>query len=107
MLFGDKTAAESDPRYLGELDRQLAGRGWDQSPDAGTLANIRKWVIYRYQETGNPVQAVLETLNEVKRRWDAKQRASSDPPLPGARKAPDGFWYVKHGNGFARVDVRG
>jgi hypothetical protein len=30
--------------------------------------------------------------------------ATDKPPVPGARRAPDGFWYVRHGNGYARVE---
>jgi hypothetical protein len=69
MLFG----LADDPQELGKLGNQLADRGWDTTPDAGTLTHIRAAVIERYRATGNHVQAVREILDEVKRRHDAKR----------------------------------
>lgn len=69
MLFG----VADDPEELGELGNQLADRGWDQTPDGGTLTQVRAAVVNRYRQTGNHVQAVREVLDELKRRWDAKQ----------------------------------
>lgn len=69
ILFG----VADDPDEPGELRRQIDERGWDPTPDAGTLTRIRSAVIDRYRKSGNHTQAVRDALDDVKRRWDRKQ----------------------------------
>lgn len=96
-----------------EIDNQLASRGLAGQPDPGTMANIRSAAIQRYQQSGNPAAAVGATLDRLQQAAGRKGGggggtvASGAAPVAGARKAPDGNWYVRQGNGYARVDVSG
>jgi hypothetical protein len=67
MLFG----VDDDPSKPGELNRQLANRGWNLTP--GALTDIRSHIVQRFQETGNPVEAVRKTLDLVQLRIEAHQ----------------------------------
>lgn len=70
QLFGDPDNADKP----GELARQLANRGWNLS--AGAMTDIRSNVLRRYQQTGNPVEAVSETLKLVDERIAAQKAIS-------------------------------
>jgi hypothetical protein len=71
-------------------------------------AAIRARAVALYQETGNPVAAVEQAMQERAREGRAvrerqtgtsapQRSANSGPPVQGARKAPDGNWYVVRG----------
>lgn len=73
MLFG----VADDPDQPGELHSQLEERNWPRRPDGGTMARIRAAVVQRYQQTGNPAQAVSEVLDDVWKRWQEKQATAA------------------------------
>lgn len=96
----------------GELEKQLASRGIAGQPDPGTMASMRGRIAHVFQSSGNAVDAVSETLDRLQRAVAAKAqrgkpaaKAASAPPVAGARKAPDGQWYVQRGGKFFRVEA--
>jgi hypothetical protein len=66
MLFG----VADDPDEPGELDKQLKQLGWNVSQTAKTA--MRTNIIRRYQESGNPIEAVRKTLQLVGLRAAAR-----------------------------------
>lgn len=63
---------------------------------------IREQAIAEFQKSGNVVGAVQATVRDraIRRnpaRWGKPTAPSNTPPVEGARKAPDGNWYVQTG----------
>ena len=88
-----------------ELDARIDER--HPNMNARGRATLRRLAVEAYQISGNPVKAVSDTLD-----GDDKQRGVNQSEerarKAGARKGPDGHWYVKTHPGTAdpwsRVD---
>jgi hypothetical protein len=94
-----------------ELDRQLEARNMNLTP--GARVNLKSAAIRAYQESGDHVGAingVLQRAADVYKSRQAGKGGGNQPPVKGARKAPDGKWYVQQGKNadgsprYARVD---
>lgn len=96
-----QVSAASSKMVSAELDKQLAAAGLNAQGTA--RANMLASALSNYQSTGNPALAVERVLNY----YNNRVAAADKPPVAGAQKAPDGNWYVKQGNGYARVEVTG
>lgn len=109
-----------------EVDNEIANRlgaSWGRiSPSAQN--HLRDLAMSNFQATGNPVAAVeqaVQTMLAVARGGGAPAApapapapaarpavvAQNQPPVPGARRAPDGHWYVQRGSHFLRVETGG
>lgn len=121
---GGKAAADKPPKPLkpaelkmldAELDNYYTARGLTIAGDARGV--LRSEAIRRFQQTGDPVSAVVDTVNARAASHRAKQAKppakpsqAAGAPVPGARKAQDGKWYVQTGTkpdgspSYSRVD---
>jgi hypothetical protein len=98
-----------------ELEKQIEASGLNFTP--GAKANVRASVANDFQRTGNAVESVMSVLGKVRQNLERRNSgggkavaSSGQPPVKGARKAPDGNWYVQTGRRadgspqYARVD---
>lgn len=121
---GSKPAADKPPKPMNsksltmvsdELDKYYTTRGLTLTGAAKEV--LRSEAIANFQQSGNPVQAVLDAVNHRARSHKAKLAAGKPAAakflgyeVPGARQAPDGKWYVQTGKkpdgspSYSRVD---
>lgn len=81
-----------------ELVTQAASRGQNFSERAKDAFRAR--AMAAWQQNGNPAQAVRDVLDRdtaIRRKNAGAPAAGGGAPVPGARKAPDGHWYVQQG----------
>jgi hypothetical protein len=73
------TISKADTEVInGEIARQLEGKGLNLSPGAST--QITSNAYRRFQETGNPVEAVRQTIDLVQARIEARQAIAAGAP---------------------------
>ncbi|MCL6684456.1 hypothetical protein [Sphingomonas alba] len=80
-LFGDGTETKTEKK--GELGRQLVARGYPEGLSDKGEASVRGEIISRFQQTGNPVQAVKDTLDGRQKQIDARKNRALAQKVQG------------------------
>ena len=79
-------------------ERQLAGKAWGPEQEEELQDTLRA-----FQEVQDAVTASGGAREPLLRGEEPPEMAGEQPPAPGARKAPDGNWYVEQNGQFYMV----
>lgn len=132
---GSKGAAAKPPKAINKaaldmIDAEFAKYYPPGSVETTAMNRLRSEAVTLFQQTGDPVGAVSRTIKARAERHRSKSRPPAvaraaalplappeyaaemhkGPPMQGARKAPDGHWYVQTGQkpdgapSYSRVD---
>lgn len=102
-----KAIAEADRRTLKMMLKNVAGdvpASVYQMDDAGLRNFVAKSYDDHYSQMMEPTKDVPKTSKNQSKTSKEDRPKEENPPIPGAKKADDGFWYVQKGGKWFKVD---